>query len=156
QFDFGITDVVPLASASLATDFGIPGLNLHTAPGSALNVNLNISFAFGFGYSKEDGFYFDTMAASHLLGFNSNHALTIGLDVNIQNLDVMGQLGFLDVHITPGQNTAPFGGASFSIDVKNPVGNNNRLTLAELEQANLGDLFTTSFQANIDLGLHLE
>ena len=62
-------------------------------------------------YSKEDGFYFDTMAASHV---GLQHALTIGLAVNIQNLDVMDQLGFLDVHITPSQSTPPFAGAAFS------------------------------------------
>jgi hypothetical protein len=153
QFDMDIHETYQLANISLATDIGIPGLNLHVAPGTNFVVNLPLDFAFGFGYSKEDGAYFDTNAAS-VLGLP--HTFTIGLNASLVGLNASGMLGFLGVNLTPVANVSPFtGGVQFNVDVKNPVGGDH-LSAADLAGTNAGNIFDASVTGGVDAAIHLQ
>jgi hypothetical protein len=170
QFDFGIHEVYPLASVSLATDFGIPGLHLTVSPTSTLNVSLVIDFAFGIGYSAEDGFYFDTNA-SNLVTAGADgqtpltHTLQIGLVASVTSNDPSGQIAtgqlasLLNVSLFQDGTAALFNAqGGFVIDVHGPSESSDsathRLTLSEL--GDLPDLVNADFAGSVNADVHLQ
>ncbi len=153
QFDMHIHEDYQLAKISLASDIGFPGLNLHVAPGTNFVVDLPLDFAFGFGFSKQDGVYFDTNAAS-ILGLQNT--FTIGLNASLQGLNASGTLGFLAVSMTPVGNANPLGGnIHFNVNVQDPDGGNH-LTAAELGRAGPGGILDASITGAIDAAVHLQ
>src|SRR5205807_1327815 len=86
---------------------------------------------------------------------------SIGLILTLRNFEADGQLAFLNVHLD--QNTDPsdpatadFGNAAFAVDLVNPVEGATRLTLPQITDSNLGDLFSVDFTAAVDVLFHIQ
>ncbi|HEV8293382.1 MAG TPA: calcium-binding protein, partial [Tepidisphaeraceae bacterium] len=126
QWNMQLRKSIPL---SVPFDIGIPALGLKDL-NSLLSGSLDFTFNFGFGISKNDDFYLDT---------TSSNEFDIALNLpNLSALNATGRFGFLDLHVvadTSKPNT--LGGAHFGVDLRDPLGPNNRLTFNDLNSPGL-------------------
>ncbi len=116
-----------LLSTDLPIDFdiGIPGLGLTVRPPSAVNVTLAWTFDLTFGLSRTDGFYFVT---------SDTEEFDLDLLVSIPGFNAEGRLGFLQLDVTDDVGSPSNFNLSFSVDVKDPIGTNNRISTSEITQ----------------------
>ncbi len=135
----------------LDTKVGIPGLNLET--NGNLEVELGYEFNLGFGVNKDEGFFFDV---------SSPEELKLSLITSIDELDAVGNLGFLQLGLQ--DQGSQFNG-EFAIDLKDPINDsseNSEDSLDKLTFSELGSVISNPEQsldsklsgaANINLGL---
>jgi len=153
----------PCITKSVPLDIGVPGLSLKaTNAGDGPTVQLGWHLHLAFGISRSDGFF---VAANDQPG---TPELAVGLNFDLAaNSDLAAQLAFINItahNCTSGSADQALGcGAGapasakhlfsgvFSIDLTSPH-SSGRLTVNDLSDANLSDLFkvTLSAEAAID------
>src|SRR5262249_9234444 len=146
------------------------GLGLKVEPPARVAVKVGFDIQMGFGISRTDGFFFDTSAGD--VPGKPAPELTINVQAGIPDLRASGQLGFLQLDLNdedadnnpnnPGVDVNGNGvmPSSFNftvaVDVKDPVGSNNRLTFQDLSSSglNLGDVLTARLTGAADVNLN--
>jgi hypothetical protein len=129
-----------VASLPIGFDIGLPGLGLQASENSAVQVAFTYGLDIGLGVSRTDGVYIDTSAARELF---------VEVEATTPNMAIGGELAFLRVKIEDDDTDPTHLSGSFAIDLKDPVGSNNRLTFNELS----GGL---NFAQVVDVDLDLE
>lgn len=161
QFNFRlkkqVTTLLPLAA-----DFGFPGLGIHLQ-NTSLTAFANYDVLVRVGVNKTQGFYFDTTSASLPAdaATRGSEEVILSAGVQLTGLDARGSLGFLSLQATPG---VPLGGganaitAAFKVNLKDPIGTDGRLLIAELGQSLSSPSRLISAQASVlaKLGLNLK
>ncbi|MBK8019188.1 MAG: LEPR-XLL domain-containing protein [Betaproteobacteria bacterium] len=125
--------VLAEAPIDIGFDLGLPGLGLAVANNSAAVFSMGFTYDLAIGVSRTDGVYLKT---------NDTEEVSVFFDARLKDFALGGTLGFLRLKIQDetndddGQDPSFFNG-SFSIDIKDPVGGNNRLTFNELGSGGL-------------------
>jgi Ca2+-binding RTX toxin-like protein len=161
QFNFRLKKQLT-ATLPLDADFGFPGLGIHLQ-NSSIQAFANYDVLVRIGENKTQGFYFDTtntyLPADSATRGTDEVILSSG--VQFAGLDARGSLGFLSLQATAG---TPQGGganaitAAFKVNIKDPIGTDGRLLIAELGQslANPRSLLTATATVDARLGLALK
>jgi Ca2+-binding RTX toxin-like protein len=149
-----LTEEVPL-------DIGIPGLSLRAAdPSQGPKVEIGWRLHLAFGISRSEGFFVDTKDGDPQPEF------AIGLNFTLPS-QMQAQLAFINITAdncvktdsdncesdapAPG-NIPPLFGGSFKIDLKAPNDpTNGHLTLSDLSDASLDDLFSIELNASVNI-----
>ncbi|MBL8339773.1 MAG: calcium-binding protein, partial [Rhodoferax sp.] len=128
------------ASVPIGFDIGLPGLGLQASDNSAVQVAFTYGLDLGLGVSRTDGVYIDTSAARELF---------VEVAATTPNMAIGGELGFLRLKIEDDDADPTHLSGSFAINLKDPVGSNNRLTFNELAGG-------VNFAQMVDVVLNLE
>ncbi len=150
-FDVTIGNTYNLFDANLSTDLGLPGLGL-AVDGSA-GMDFSYSLGLGFGLHKDFGFYLDTDTTQ----FSTDITLELS-----DGFNATGSLGFLQLDLEDDEENPTAASVAFAVGLNDTdddgtglpqVDDGDRLTLAELLNAPLSDLFDPTLSADVNLGL---
>lgn len=138
--------VVDTSADPIRVDIGRPGLGL-TVEGNVL-VELSFDLKLKFGINRSEGFYLDTSASPELF---------LGLKASIPGLAARGTLAFLQLDVTDDAADPSTFIAGFQVDLKDPVGSNNHLTFADLQNSSVsaGDIVEAALVADANINLDL-
>jgi hypothetical protein len=121
QFNIRLGRQPSVLSVPLAFDMGIPGLGIEVD--GNVQTKLGWSFDLGLGVSRASGFYFDTSALDEL---------KVDLEVTAPGLSATGRLAFLELEVTDDPSAPTRFAGRFTVDLKDPNADDNRLTFAEI------------------------
>jgi len=121
QFNVRLGQALKALDIPLGFDLGLPGVGL-SVDGQIL-AKVGWEFALGLGMSFTDGFYLDTSAANEL---------KVDLDVTTPGLDATGRIAFLQLEVKDDPSAPSHFGGEFTVNLKDPSGDNNRLTFNEM------------------------
>lgn len=127
--------------AALDENIGLPGLGLGLEGSATVDVNLGYDLNLNFGIKNngfDDEFYIDTSAPDEL---------QVALTATIPNLDVQGNLGFLQVDVSDDNSQVS---GTFNIDLTDA---NNQLMLDELSSPSAANLINATFTGQADINL---
>jgi hypothetical protein len=135
------TDKTITYEQSLATDFGLPGLDLHTTTTGSAQAQLSYGFDFTVGVdgTGADSFFLQTGGTSP--------ELAVDLSVATPNLGAHATLGFLNFDAVD-QGSSLNG--SFAVDIKD-ANNDGKLRLSELGS----DVLDARLSGSANLDVHL-
>jgi Ca2+-binding RTX toxin-like protein len=123
-------------SSPLAFDIGIPGLGLNLN-NAQLQLGAGFDFNLGFGISKANGFY--------LITTPNVPELSVTASAEATSLNATGTFGFFQVKASKPANQYIRAGATFNINLNDPSGNDNRISM--------GDLTSTPLSRLLSIGL---
>jgi hypothetical protein len=142
-----------LLSVPIDFDIGLPALGLEVD--GDVDVRLGWGFQMGFGVSRSDGVYFDTDARD--AAGNSIPELAVDLEVTAPSLSAVGSLAFLRLQAKDDETAPSRLAGQFTIDVRDPGDDDDRLTFAELAGGPApDDLIDAAFDATADVNLDLD
>ena len=145
QFNLRLGRQLNVLSVPLAFDLGLPGLALDVD--GNVQVKLGWSFNLGFGFSRADGFYFDTSAAEEL---------KVDLEVTTPGLNATGRLAFLQLQVTVDPAAPSRFAGQFTVNLRDPNSNDNRLTFAEIGSApGFSSVISAGLTAVADLNFNI-
>jgi hypothetical protein len=134
-------------------DIGLPALGLDVD--GEVSVKLAWELAFGFGISRADGAFFDTNARD--AAGNAVPELTVDLEVTTPGLDASGSLLLLQLDVVDDPDAPSRLGGRFTIDLRDPGNDDNRLSFAELASGpDFDDVIAASFTGAADVNLEAE
>ncbi|WP_167525459.1 Calx-beta domain-containing protein [Roseomonas genomospecies 6] len=122
---------------SLATDLGLPGLNLKTGGMAAASLDYDFNFTVGADIA---GFFVQTDG--------SQPELSLGLTASTPDFGASTQLGFMNFSATDRDSTLD---GYFAVDLKD-ADNDGKLRLSELNS----DFIDATFSGVADIGVHLD
>ena len=129
QFNLHLRGNAITASLPINFDIGLPGLGLTVEPPASVSAQVGFDWQLAFGVSRAEGFYLDTSVPKEL---------NLRLGITTPGLNAVGQFGFLQLDVTDSQSTPTNFVADCAIDLKDPVGANNRLSLTDLADGAVG------------------
>lgn len=147
-FDITLGKTYDLASLALDGDLGLPGLGINV-DGSA-DLTFDYQLDLGFGINQNFGFFIDTEKTSF------NASTNLGLSDDFQ---ATGNLVFLKLDLTDDADNPTAATLEFDLglnDLDADPDNDfdgDRLTISELRNGSLDDLFDPSASADVNLGL---
>jgi hypothetical protein len=125
-----------ITTGALGFDLGMPGLGLNLN-NTQLAFSAGFDFDLGFGVSKGQGFYLIT---------NPNaDELRVTVSADATAFDATGTLGIFKVQAKKIAGSPIHAGATFSVDLNDPSGTDNRVTLADLRNTPISRLFDARF-----------
>ncbi|QEH35607.1 Bifunctional hemolysin/adenylate cyclase precursor [Aquisphaera giovannonii] len=136
EFKLSLRRALTAQSGTLDFDLGMPGLGLNLN-NARLNFSAAFDFALGFGLSKAGGFYIIADPAADELKVTASAEAT--------TFSALGSLGFFQVKASKPSSQAIRAGATFVVNLKDPSGSDNRVTLADLAGAGYARLFGVGF-----------
>ncbi len=133
-----------IISAELDFDIGVPGFGLEVDGG--VELALSFDFQLGFGLNKEDGFYLDTSA---------DREIFLGFEASIPGLKTTGELFFLVLEVEDDPDDPSMFEGGIHIDIMDPGGDNNKLSIGELGGASFADVIDFDLAAIADINLKI-
>jgi Ca2+-binding RTX toxin-like protein len=146
EFKVTLKRAYRLQSDPLAFDLGLPGLGLKLN-NAQVGFGAGFDVALGFGLSKTNGFYLVTDPNADELRVTAAAEATA--------LDAIGTLGFFQVRAAKASDGPIRAGATFVVNLKDPSGSDNRVTLSDLTSASLSNLFGIGFGADSGVSVNL-
>ncbi|WP_448205884.1 Ig-like domain-containing protein, partial [Azospirillum sp. sgz302134] len=122
---------------SLATDLGLPGLQLQTGGTAAAALDYDFDFTVG---ADTTGFFVQTNG--------TQPELSLGLHASTPDFDASTHLGLMNFSATDRNSTLD---GSFAVDLKD-ANNDGKLRLSELNS----DFIDATFSGAADIGVHLD
>ncbi|NEO31324.1 MAG: hypothetical protein F6K36_13000 [Symploca sp. SIO3C6] len=89
KFDLKLNSDLPSFERAIDTDLGVPGLNLSLEDNSKVQLDFDYEFDFSFGINQNE-FFFDTPLENDI---------EIDVSTSFSNLDIDGELGFLQIDV---------------------------------------------------------
>ncbi|MCP4707467.1 MAG: calcium-binding protein, partial [Planctomycetes bacterium] len=139
QFDMKLAQTLFELTIPVGFNIGLPALGLSVDESSSVKFMVGYDFDFSFGIEREEGVYLNTAVTDEL---------TINFAASIPNLAAGGTLGFLQLNVTDNTTDPSHFTGSFTVDIEDPVGTNNHLTLNELISSTVG---ISEIIADVDL-----
>lgn len=147
----------------LDANFGLPNLGLAVM-NTDLQANLGFDILFRVGFNQQDGIYIDTGKQALPKGWLTRGAdeeirirASVGIvGANGQPATLVGRLGFLAMNAQPVDNATNAITASFTVNIKDPIGSGDHLLLSEIPDTNqVRNLFDAKASVMVDINLKL-
>lgn len=142
-----------LESSPLAFDVGIPGLGLKLT-NAQVGFGVGFDFDLGFGISRANGFYLITNPNADELKLTAAAEATA--------LSAVGELGLFKIKADKVVNQPIRAGATFLVNLKDPSGSDNKVTLSDLGSTSFSNLLDFKFgkdaqgrDSGVDINLKL-
>ena len=162
-----------ITAFSVPLNIGIPGLSISAGdqggdPANQLNAAVGYKFHLSFGLDRNLGFFLNVPSDGVVLG--------LGVSLNVPNSTIKANVAFLQVCLAPHTASPDFNGnpdypcnvtasgstsvigASFTVKMQAPSGSAHPsvVTLNDLSSHSLGDIFTPTFSAGLNLDLDFQ
>ncbi|AMV38241.1 matrixin family metalloprotease [Planctomyces sp. SH-PL62] len=154
EFKLDLKRALKAQAGDLNFDLGLPGLGLKLN-NARVSFLAGFEFALGFGLSKSGGFYIISDPAAD--------ELKVTASAEASAFDATGELGFFKVRAAKPTNKVIRAGATFVVNLKDPSGTDNRITLPDLAGAGIGRLLAVGFgrdalgrDSGVDVNLALQ
>ncbi|MBI1841426.1 MAG: hypothetical protein HYR88_11325, partial [Verrucomicrobia bacterium] len=157
-------DIVDTSANPIKFDIGVPGFGLSVD--GNVKITLGFDLKLYFGVSLSQGFYFRTDFRPPGGGSTAEDELRVFFAVTIPGLHARGELFFLQLDVSDESNgldakghhrdVTAFSGY-FIVDIKDPSGNDGKLTLEDLRRPglSLGDVISAKLGAKAEIHLDL-
>ncbi|MDM8557941.1 LEPR-XLL domain-containing protein [Candidatus Parabeggiatoa sp. HSG14] len=150
EWDLALGGSVVSEDFGIDFDLGIPGLGLETQGDIGLDIDWSLDF--GFGISGTYGVYFKLFDPS-------KPELRFDVKASLDDAEIIGQLGFLQLAITEDETDPTHLFASFAVDLyKNTdteTKHDTRLSFSELGKLSIAPKIAAEAKVNLDMVLSL-
>jgi Ca2+-binding RTX toxin-like protein len=159
-----VADLVDTSANPIAFNIGVPGFGLSVD--GNVRVSLGFDLKLYFGVNLNQGFYYQADYISPT-GVRTPVAdeLRVFFKVTIPGLHARGQLFFLQLDVSDESDGHDAEGhprdsslleGYFVVDIKDPVGNDGKLTASDLQRPGLSLSDVVEFKLGVQAGIHLD